>query len=331
MKRTLIATAALLGMAGAAQAQLTVYGLVDLCYGKSLTSDVFLNEDADFHSGGDNENSECNSTTRVGLKGSMDVGSGIKANFRFESNGITSEGRINNTEGSGVLGRQAWGGFSGSFGEVRFGRQDSVPYQIMGDFDFNGQSNGVSALGYSLIAPWLPGRQSRSLQYIAPEFVKGLTAQVGYVTDANQGDNARGVFSAGAKFAVGGLLVGGSYQSKAFSNTEDFYSVAASYDFSVVKVMASWADGGEATNGGTGDGFGLGFIAPIAGFNVGGHYGDNGDDSLKIRSYELFINKEVLKNTYAYLEYGNWESKGTGTIVPSVKGDGYAIGVIFTF
>jgi predicted porin len=332
MKRNLIATAALLSMAGAAQAQLTIYGLVDLSYGKSLYADIFLNEDANFHSGGDNGNSEGNSTTRVGLKGSIDVGSGIKANFRFESNGITSDGEINDP----VLGRQAWGGFSGGFGEVRLGRQDSVPYQIMGDFDFNGQSNGVSALGYSGVAPWLPGRQSRSLQYIAPEFVKGLSAQVGFLTDANRGDDAKNVFSAGAKFATGGLLVGGSIQTKDSDNTEDFYSVAASYDFSFVKLMASYADGGKVSNGGSGKGFGLGFVAPVAGFNVGGHYGDNDDSALKIKSYELFINKEILKNTYAYLEYGNWEGKGTNFDGgegrrSSLKGSGYAIGVIFTF
>lgn len=161
MKKTVISAAILMASAGAAQAQLSLYGLIDASYGKSLYSDI-MGLKADFHSGGDNGSSEGNSTTRVGIKGAVDVGSGVKANFRFETGGITSDGEVN--PGGAFFNRQAWFGFSGSFGEVRLGRQDSVSFQTMIDYDFNGASNGVSALGYTAVGPWLPGRQSRSLQ-----------------------------------------------------------------------------------------------------------------------------------------------------------------------
>ncbi len=91
MKKNLIAAAALFAFAGAASAQVSVYGLVDMCYGKGIAAD-WVGDKADLHSGGDNFSSECNSTTRVGVKGSADVGSGIKANFKFETAGITSNG-----------------------------------------------------------------------------------------------------------------------------------------------------------------------------------------------------------------------------------------------
>jgi hypothetical protein len=54
-------------------------------------------------------------------------------------------------------------------------------------------------------------------------------------------------------------------------------------------------------------------------------YAQNSDTDTQ--AYELFVNKEVLKNTYLYAEYGN-SDKTTAT---SIKGEGFAVGMIFTF
>ena len=69
------------------------------------------------------------STSRIGLKGSMDVGGGTKINFRLETSGIESDGTVGDY--GSFFGRQMWAGFSGSWGEVRLGRQDSVPFQTI--------------------------------------------------------------------------------------------------------------------------------------------------------------------------------------------------------
>jgi predicted porin len=339
MKRTLISAAVLMAAAGAAQAQLSIYGLIDASYGKSLLGDVFLGEKADFHSGGDNGSSEGNSTTRVGIKGGVDVGSGVKANFRFETGGITSEGDVN--PGGAFFNRQAWFGFSGGFGEVRLGRQDSVSFQTMIDYDFNGASNGVSALGYTLVAPWLPGRQSRSLQYISPS-VGGFTAHLGLVPKGAReqresfapGETPKNVFSGGLKYGTGPLSVAVSVQTKGTSEEKNFSSVAGSYDFGVAKVTLGYANGGKAADGGTGQGISAGFVAPIGKVNVGMLYGQNTDDDLKLRGVEFFVNTEIFKNTYAYFEAGNWKtSLAVNPLDPAAKrsGSGYAAGVIFTF
>ncbi len=331
MKKTAIAAAILLASAGAAQAQMSIYGLIDASYGKSLLGDVFLGEKADFHAGGDNGSSEGNSTTRVGIKGTTDLGSGIKANFRFETGGITSDGEVN--PGGAFFNRQAWFGFSGGFGEVRLGRQDSVSFQTMIDYDFNGASNGVSALGYTLTGPWLPGRQSRSLQYISPS-MGGVTAHVGIVPKGNRGPGAKSVFSAGVKYASGPLSVAVSAQTKDNSGAENFMSVGGSYDFGVAKVMLGYADGGDWAQGGTGGGISAGFVAPIGSVNVGMLVAQNTDDDLKLRGVELFVNSEIFKNTYAYAEVGNWKtSLAVNPLDAAAKrsGSGFAVGVIFAF
>lgn len=336
MKKSLISAALALGFAGTAQAQMSIYGLIDMSYGKSLYGDVFLREKADFHSGGDNGSSEGNSTTRIGLKGSTDLGGGIKGNFKLESGGIGSDGSV--TGGGNFFNRQAWAGFSGSFGEVRLGRQDSVSFQNMIDFDFNGASNGLSAGGYSLVGVWLPGRQSRSLQYITPTF-GGVTGQLGFVPKGNGGSNAKDVVSGAIKFGVGDLLLGGSFQTKPVKGGEDFASLAASYDFKFLKVMVGYADGGKFSKGGSGDGPTVGLNVPLAGWNFGFHYAQNLDEDLKIKSAEVWVNKEIFKNTYAYVEAGNWETSKSvnplnaafGVTNGKLKGTAYAAGVIWVF
>lgn len=315
MKRTLIAAAAMTLAAGAAQAQLSIYGLIDLSYGQSIYSD-YLGQDPDFHSGGDNGSSEGNSTTRIGLKGSTDVGSGFKANFNLETGGIDSDGGVNG--GGNFFNRQMWGGLSGKFGEVRLGRQDSVVYQNMNGYDFNGASNGVSSGGYSASAVWLPGRQSRLLTYITPE-MSGFKAQIGYVPEGNT-VGGKDTFSGAVTYAAGPLSLTLAGETKRMDTGSDFVSFAGSYDFKVVKIMAGYSDGDTGIGGLT-----LGIVAPVAGFNIGAMYAQNNDDDTK--AYELFINKEVFKNTYAYFEYGS-SDKASAT---SLKGDGFALGMIFTF
>lgn len=336
MKKTVISAAILLASAGAAQAQMSIYGLIDMSFGKSLLADVFLREKADFHSGGDNGSSEGNSVTRFGIKGSTDVGSGLKMNFRLESGGIDSDGGVNG--GGNFFGRQAWLGISGGFGEVRLGRQDSVPFQTMNEFDLNGFSNGVSAGFYSFAAVWLPGRQSRSLQYISPN-MGGFTAQVGLVPKGNRGPGAKDVISGGAKYSSGPFAAAVAFQSKDSSASEQFTSVAGSYDFGVAKVILGYAEGGDFNSGGTGSGPTVGINFPVAGFNIGAQYAQNLDDNLKLKSAEFWVNKEILKNTYAYFEAANWKTglatnpldSVFGTTGSKLKGTAYAVGLIFVF
>ena len=58
------------------------------------------------------------------------------------------------------------------------------------------------------------------------------------------------------------------------------------------------ADAGDVADGGSGKGYTLGAVAPVAGFSVGFHYANNTDDLAKIKSWEVFVNKEIFKTTY---------------------------------
>lgn len=319
MMKKLLPLAILLGAMGTAHAELSVYGLVDVSYGKNENID---NKSARLHSGGDDGGNgggnQGNSTTRFGLKGGMDIGNGLKANFKLESAEIDRDLRIGK-ESKTFFARQAWAGLSGGFGEVRFGRQDSVPFQMMGVYDFNGQANAVSALGWSGVAPWGTGRQTQSLQYISPS-MNGFTAQVGFAGKEDGVPNAKAASSAGLTYAAGKFSVSVAAESKRAEGAESFSGVAGSYDFGVVKVMAGYADGFYGTNW---KGPSVGFVAPVAGFNVGMHYGKNNET--KGDATEFFINREIFKNTYAYADYGYFDNNNA----PSKKA--FALGVIYVF
>lgn len=316
MKKVL-AVAAILGLAGAAQAQVTMYGLLDMSIGKNEYNG---DKSVQIHSGGDDGSYQGNSTTRVGLKGSTVVAPGIKANFNLETGGITGNGAISSPN---FFNRQAWAGISGSFGEVRIGKQDSVAFQTMIGFDFNGAANAASAqfaanaatmAGASGTTELGGGRRARSLQYISNN-MGGLKVQAG-VEIKGDVPNAKDSFALGLTYTAGPLSVAYTGESSRKNGGSDFNAIAGSYDLGVAKIMLGYADGGNNAKGTT-----FGITAPVAGFNVGAIFSQNSDT--KALGSELFINKEIFKGTYAYFDYGNLD-KPTSL-------NAYAAGVIFTF
>lgn len=318
MKKVL-AVAAILGLAGAAQAQVTMYGLLDMSIGKNEYNG---DKSVQIHSGGDDGSFQGNSTTRVGLKGSTVVAPGIKANFNLETAGITGNGNVGGA-GTAFFNRQAWAGISGSLGEVRIGKQDSVAFQTMIGFDFNGAANAASAQGAAGAGTFFGadgtpelggGRRARSLQYISND-MGGLKVQAG-VEIKGDVPNAKDSFALGLTYTAGPLSVAYTGESSRKNGGSDFNAIAGSYDLGVAKIMLGYADGGSGAKGTT-----FGITAPVAGFNVGGIFSQNSDT--KAFGSELFINKEIFKGTYAYFDYGNLD-KPTSL-------NAYALGVIFTF
>ena len=321
MIKKLIPAAVLLSLFGAAQAEVSVYGLVDVSYGKSLDDAATAGKSASFHSGGDGV--QGNSATKVGLKGSTEVSKGLKANFQLETNGIKTD----LTMDTPYFDRAAWAGLSGSFGEVRLGKQDSVAFQTMIGFDSNGGANMASAQSNAGVATWGTGRQTSSLQYIAPE-MKGFKAQVGFAAKDSDGkESDKPNYAFGVTYTAGPLSAAVTAETARFEASKSFVSVAASYDFKVVKAMVGYADGSDS-KGVVFKGATIGIVAPVAGYNVGLNYSKNSESTAA--ATEFFVNREVYKNTYGYLDIGT-KSVDTVGLADATKNTGFAVGVIYTF
>jgi predicted porin len=132
MKKSLVALA-VLAASGAAMAQssVTLYGILDTFVGSnSVDKGDGKGSVSTTHLGSGAVNG-----SRWGMKGSEDLGGGLKANFDLQSGFNIDTG--SSAQGGLLFGRGAWVGLSGGFGAVRLGRT-ALPY-----YDAEGAQDAV--------------------------------------------------------------------------------------------------------------------------------------------------------------------------------------------
>ena len=197
MKHAVTAALALACAAAHAQSQVKVYGVMDAGlvaeYGGPAGTRTGI-------TGG------VASGSRLGFKGSEDLGGGLAANFVLES-GINID---TGTSGQGgvLFGRQAWVGLSGAFGSISAGRQLSPYYKVLRDVA-DPFCDGLAGQAMNIIAGYR--RIDNSVAYATPR-VAGWQADVAYgageVADqaAVNGSRKR-VISAALGYARGPLAV----------------------------------------------------------------------------------------------------------------------------
>ena len=144
MKKSLFAIAAVTAFAGAAQAQssVTVYGIIDGGY-------VGANERVGGPSGNSIKTQNSNfgqsaqSSSRLGFRGTEDLGGGLSAFFTLES-GVSPNNNTATNSSGGVLGitRQAFVGLNkNGVGRISFGTQNSTVFNAVIRTDVGGVNN----------------------------------------------------------------------------------------------------------------------------------------------------------------------------------------------
>ncbi|WP_233856343.1 porin [Paraburkholderia sp. HD33-4] len=135
MKKSLIVVAAAASFASVAHAQssVTLYGLLDA--GLTYTSNVAGSSKWAAGSGGINQ-------SMFGLRGSEDLGNGLKAIFTLESGFNINNGKFANN--NGMFNRQAFVGLSSSqFGTVTLGRQYDASQDYLAPLTATGSWGGT--------------------------------------------------------------------------------------------------------------------------------------------------------------------------------------------
>lgn len=218
MKKTLVALA-VLAASGAAMAQssVTLYGIADLWVGKVKGSS------AQMGSGGV-------STSRLGFKGSEDLGGGLKANFTLEQKLDLTNGATN----TATFDRQANLGLSGGFGAFTFGRNWNAMDDVFGasnsGFDSALAANAIWLNGYN-------GAADAQLKYATPEFA-GFTAAV---STQLKGNAAAGKLSAfNVAYANGPVAVALGYEKDEANGNQKGTMLNGSYDLGMAKLLASY-------------------------------------------------------------------------------------------
>jgi predicted porin len=251
MKKSLVALA-VLAAAGAASAQssVTLFGIVDagIAYSDAKT---------DLAGGGSAKSKQYGmmnggyNSSRLGFRGTEDLGGGLAAGFWLEAP-LGNDSGVNSS--ANFFNRRSTVSLSGGFGEVRLGRDFTPTFWNDTTFDPFG-TNGVGT-NIINVAHNTPGtldpnytRSSNAVGYFLPPNLGGFYGQVMYGFDENVSSNTgftsqQGRYAGGRfGYANGPLDIAFAYgQNKAIDTiaTETKVKTAnlgASYDLGVVKLF----------------------------------------------------------------------------------------------
>lgn len=314
LKKKLLAVSigALFASAAQAQTSVTLYGIADADFRLDHTNIGTLKS---VGSGGE-------SGSRWGLRGTEDLGNGLKATFNFEQgidlgDNSVSQGNVTPTtpnspvssSGGRMFSRTATVGLSSaSLGEVRIGRAFTPFYVLWSAVDPGGAGFVAGAQNYAV------GNVSRfdnAIYYDSPKFYgfqltgayrlgESTTNSVASGSTKN-GGNAGNV---SLSYAAGPLLAGYSYLSSKNAidnNTTRTQFAGAVYDFKVVKLHGLFFNTRNDTNTQVRSAA-IGVTVPIQAFTVFGQVGridnryDTGGSTLKNDDATFF----GLGATYAF-------------------------------
>ena len=272
MKKLVMAAAVLGAFAGAAQAQtsVTLYGIAD---GDLRFDHTNIGTLKSVGSGGE-------SGSRWGLRGTEDLGGGLKANFIFEqgidiTDNSSPQGSIgggasgglggsstqpHSSTGSRLFGRTATIGLAGAFGEVRFGRGYNPLFLVQATADPFG-AGLVGQVSNVYVNNTI--RNDNAIYYDTPRFsgfqLSGVY-QFGESSTNTPAPSATGQakrgndrYGAGATYVNGPLYVGVGYE-QIKSNLDTYRQrtgdAAATWDFGFMKLAAIyWRTKNDNPNG----------------------------------------------------------------------------------
>lgn len=239
MKKSFLALALLSAFSGAAFAQssVTIYGIADVGFqsldlGQGRMSRIQSGQEAG---------------SRLGFKGTEDLGGGLKANFVLEQGILLDTGASD--QGGRTFGRTSYVGLSGDFGFVNLGRDKTTTLKFFDNYDpfvsaliNNGTGTRANYFVAGTTAQDTGGRVSNAVFYGTPN-LSGFTALASYGFGEAAGDTSANrslgltlnykldAFEAGYNFAKDNDVVAGTV------NAIKANTVAASYDFGVAKPV----------------------------------------------------------------------------------------------
>jgi len=259
MKKTLLAAALTVGFAGVANAEtsVTLYGLIDTGIGYTQ----YKNKNTDIKTKRTGLYDGVQSGNRWGLRGSEDLGDGLRAVFQLESGFNLTNGKSG--QDGRLFGRNATIGLANdSWGSLTFGRQTNVSSRFIADSGIAspfGDSFANAAIGQTFTSA-ATVRADNTIVYVSPSF-SGFTFAAGYsfgidgqdwdVTggNSNNTDESLKLISTGLLYTNGPLGLAATYEQVSadqLDNKIKAWNLAASYDFEVVKLHAAF---GQERNG----------------------------------------------------------------------------------
>ena len=328
MKKSLIALAALAAVgAASAQSSVTLYGIADISAGVVEVDGV--SRETGFNKANLQQ-------SRVGIKGSEDLGNGLKAVFNYE-HGFNSA----NGEFAGGEARRAVVGLQGGFGSVLLGRDKLPLYRLTEDTSADSISDFSTT---NLVGE----KRTNGIHYAGNFAGVGVSAAVGYdrhddiTTGAN--DTQSTTYGLGLSYSTGPFMIGiAGEQLKEESGSpmvtdkkHTNYGIGGTYDFTAAKLYANYlvsdVDGSagkdKEANVGVKVPFGAASLVAEVGYNDG--Y-DNFGNSYDGIDYNVGANYAFSKRTDAYVRYARINDYDFDNNGPEGKDTKYAVGLRHKF
>lgn len=354
MQKKLIAAAVATLMSGAAMAQVTIYGRVDIGYSQDTEEATGGAKQTDTDTG----YQSALTTSRLGFNVSEDLGDGLTAfgNLELGINALGSEqGRTgapdSNNAGVPFNTRTAYVGLkSASAGTLTLGRQWVLVDQVMGLGSGGGLNNTVGNL-YNNLGKLNNTRSSSLIQYVSPK-MGGFDVALAYGNGSDEiADGTTATSSAEheetglrLQFSTGNLNVALGYSGEEFTPTTGGaatseptqLALAANYDFGVVKVFGLYTKGEDTPKDiDSREGFELGVNVPLGNLQLLATVYQGETDKITAadtdhEGYQIGAKYSLSKRTTAYALYGADEATNTVTNSATEKTQ-LAIGVAHTF
>ncbi len=280
-----LAVAGLVSGAAFAQSNVTIYGVADVGIakvdGKSLAASA--------------NGTANNGSSRLGFKGSEDLGGGLKANFTMEEQINLANGAVGSATDANPFYRQAWVGLSGGFGEVQIGQNYSGGFKALGQFETSQTANYSPVLGR--FGATGGTRNAAQVLYMTPS-MGGFTVAFGHVLKGNMAtDKAQNELA--AWYNNGPIAVGLGYADNGDGLGKD-KMVGGSFNFGMGRAVAGYYD-----PAGDKKGYSLGVadvkLGPVL---LALDYAKNTAASMgKPRTTMLEVKYPMSKRTFVYANY----------------------------
>jgi predicted porin len=239
MKKSLIALA-VLAASGAAMAQssVTLYGVADvgIAYEDNGSATTTRMDAGNLN------------TSRWGLKGSEDLGGGLKAIFQLEAGLSLDTGA--QSDPAKLFNRQSWVGVQSGFGTVKLGRQNNPVYATAGTWDSFGDAlAGDSSRLFSY-------NGSRTDNMVSYNYASnGFYGEVQYALGEVAGNNSASRTVAGFVGYKAGpfdvVLTTQNINDATDTHTTKMTLIGGNYNFDMAKLFAAYAvektDGASVT------------------------------------------------------------------------------------
>jgi predicted porin len=334
MKKTLLALSLLAGFAGVASAQssVTLFGVIDANLRQIDNNGTKVRQ-----LGTDGLNS-----SRLGFRGTEDLGGGLKAGFWIEAALNPDDGSTNSS--GKFWHRRSTVSLEGGFGEIRLGRDYVPTYTGLGDFDAFGD-NGVGKITslQSRLTGTVntTGRADNEVQYFLPKNLGGVYGNVAVA--AGEGTVGNKYVGGRVGYLGRGLNVSLSYGQTDANASEDKYklgTLGAAYDFGFMRLLGSYtqikfvsreealANLGVTVPVGPGVIRASVGVADLSGGAAGSTTADNADATLLAIGYVHNLSKRTaLYGTYAQIDNKGAQTMAVGSTTPALPGGKKSSGI----